>query len=85
MDTICASLLGFTLGFGERGEACVKLRADAANQYPWHIPERCAGAACQRLSELAALTPHSGTHSSGTEKGRGLGSGERTLGVPANG
>lgn len=44
-----------------------------------------AGAACQCLSELAALTPPSGAHSSGTEKGRGLRSGERTLGVSAKG
>ena len=29
---------------GERGYACVELRAGAANQYPWHIPGRCAGA-----------------------------------------
>ena len=28
----------------KRDEAYVKLRADAANQYPWHIPGRCAGA-----------------------------------------
>lgn len=51
-------LLGWALGdWGEGGKACMKLRAGAASQYPWHVPERWAGSVCQCLAELAAVTP----------------------------
>lgn len=51
-------LLRWALGdWGEGGNACMKLRAFAASQYPWHVPGRWAGSVCQCLAELAAVTP----------------------------